>query len=257
MTLAVTGLAYFLDIDGTLVDFADSPGSVTLAPTLPALVEALYESSGGAVALITGRSIADADRLFTRRRLSIAGQHGHERRAASGLVTLHEVSAKALDPARQTLQGIVARHPELIVEDKGLTLALHYRRAPNLSSLAHRTMHAAQSALGDRYCVHRGKCVVELAPAGRDKGRAIRSFMREAPFRGKPPVFIGDDVTDEHGFVMVNLLGGDSIKVGPGPTVARWRLPSVAAVLAWLEHGKPHPRRCDPHDLGGWPGRAR
>ncbi|HEX7282887.1 MAG TPA: trehalose-phosphatase [Vicinamibacterales bacterium] len=245
MTLSNTGLAYFLDIDGTLVDFADSPGAVKLASTLPALVDALYESSGGAVALITGRSIADADRLFAKRRLPIAGQHGHERRSASGKVTWHQASPKALDPARHKLGVLVARHQQLLLEDKGLTLALHYRRAPNLASLAHRMMHAIQDSLGDQYCIHRGKCVVELAPAGRDKGRAIRAFMRESPFRGKPPVFIGDDVTDEHGFAMVNHLGGDSIKVGPGPTVAKWRLSSVSAVLAWLEHGKPHPQRCD------------
>ena len=245
MTAAITGLAYFLDIDGTLVDLADSPSAVRLDPALPALVETLYESSGGAVALITGRSIADADRLFARRRLPMAGQHGHERRSADGVVTRHHISPKALDPARHTLGPIAVRHPELLLEDKGLTLALHYRRAPHLGSLAHRVMHAAQTSLGDRYCVHRGKCVVELAPAGRDKGLAIRAFMRETPFRGKPPVFIGDDVTDEHGFAMVNRLGGDSIKVGPGPTVAGWRLQSVAAVLAWLEHGKPRPRRCE------------
>jgi trehalose 6-phosphate phosphatase len=241
MTLSITGFAYFLDIDGTLVDFADSPAAVKIGSTLPALVDALYESSGGAVALITGRSIADADRLFARRRLPIAGQHGHERRSAGGEVTRHEVSAKALDPARAALTLIVARHRQLLLEDKGLTLALHYRRAPSLASLAHRAMHAVQGSLGDQYCVHRGKYVVELAPAGKDKGRAIRAFMREVPFRGKPPVFIGDDVTDEHGFAMVNQLGGESIKVGPGPTVAKWRLPSVPAVLAWLEHGKPHP----------------
>lgn len=245
MTLPITGLAYFLDIDGTLVDFADSPGSVTLAPALPALVDALYQSSGGAVALITGRSIADADRLFARRRLPIAGQHGHERRSADGVVTRHQVSAKALDPARHTLYAIVGRHPGLLLEDKGLTLALHYRRAPNLASLAHRVMHGVQNSLGDQYCVHPGKCVVELTPAGKNKGLAIRAFMREAPFRGRPPVFIGDDVTDEHGFAVINGLDGGSIKVGPGPTVAKWRLPSVAAVLGWLEHGKPQPRPCN------------
>jgi trehalose 6-phosphate phosphatase len=244
MTLSVTGLAYFLDIDGTLVDLADTPSTVRLDPALPGLVEALYQSSDGAVALITGRSIADADRLFPKRRLAVAGQHGHERRSARGAVTRHRVSPKALDPARHTLNAIVARHPALLFEDKGLTLALHYRRAHNLASLAHRVMHAVQSSLGEQYCVHRGKCVVELAPAGRDKGIAIASFMREAPFRGKPPVFIGDDVTDEHGFAIVNRLGGDSIKVGPGPTVATWRFPSVAAVLRWLEHGTPGPKRC-------------
>ena len=90
--------------------------------------------------------------------------------------------------------------------------------------------------------MHHGKRVVELAPAGRDKGLAIAAFMREAPFLGKPPVFIGDDATDEHGFAMVNQLGGDSIKVGPGPTSAQWRFPSVSAVLGWLEHGVPSPR---------------
>src|SRR5262245_5538008 len=100
MTLSVTGLAYFLDIDGTLVDFADSPGAVRLSPALPALVDALYESSGGAIALITGRSIADADRLFPNRHLPIAGQHGHERRSANGVVARHDVSSKALDSAR-------------------------------------------------------------------------------------------------------------------------------------------------------------
>lgn len=244
MTLPVTGFAYFLDIDGTLVDFADAPSAVKLDRALPGLVEALYQSSGGAIALITGRSIADADRLFPGRRLPVAGQHGHERRSANGRVSRHHVSPAALDAARRTLAAVVDRHPQLLLEDKGLSLAFHYRRAPHLASLVHRAVRSVHASLGDQYCVHRGKRVVELAPAGRDKGLAIRAFMREAPFRGKPPVFIGDDVTDEHGFAMVNRLGGDSIKVGPGPTAARWRFPSVSAVLAWLEHGTPSPTRC-------------
>lgn len=244
MTVRDTGLAYFLDIDGTLVDLADTPAGVKLKPTLLELVDALYRSSGGAVALITGRSILDADRLFPGRQLPIAGQHGHERRTADGTISTHRVSSRALDPARQLLRSFGARHPALLVEDKGLTLALHYRQAPHLAGLSHRVMYRAQALLGDGYRVHYGKRIVELAPAGRDKGLAIRAFTREAPFAGKPPVFIGDDVTDEHGFAMVNRLCGESIKVGPGPTVATWRLDSVAAVLSWLEHGTPHPRRC-------------
>lgn len=243
MTLPVTGFAYFLDIDGTLVDLAETPGTVQLNPALPGLVEALYQSSGGAVALITGRSIADADRLFPRRLLPIAGQHGHERRSAKGIVTQHRVSPRTLDAARHALRAAVGRHPKMLLEDKGLSLALHYRRAPQLAGAAHRAMQKAQTLLGEQYSVHHGKRVVELTPAGRDKGLAIRAFMREPPFRGKPPVFIGDDITDEHGFAMVNRLGGDSIKVGPGPTTAHWRLPSVTAVLAWLEHGTPAPTR--------------
>jgi trehalose 6-phosphate phosphatase len=246
MSLPITGLAYFLDIDGTLVDLAPTPRAVKLEPALPGLVDALTASSDGAVALVTGRSIADADRLFPGRRLPIAGQHGHERRSADGTVTRHRVSPRALDPARHTLRALVARHPKLLLEDKGLSLALHYRGAPHLASVAHRTVHGAQALLGHLYSVHRGKRVVELMPAGRDKGLAIRAFMREAPFRGRRPVFIGDDVTDEHGFAMVNSLGGDAIKVGPGRTAAGWRFPSVAAVLSWLERGTPSPTRCRP-----------
>jgi trehalose 6-phosphate phosphatase len=105
-------------------------------------------------------------------------------------------------------------------------------------------MHKAQALLGDQYSVHRGKRVVELTPAGKDKGLAIQAFMRESPFRRKRPVFIGDDVTDEHGFAMVNRLGGDAIKVGPGATSAGWRFPSVSAVLGWLQDGIPSPTRC-------------
>lgn len=244
MTLSVAGYAYFLDIDGTLVDFADTPGGVKLPAVLPGLVDALYTSSGGALALVTGRSIADADRLFGRGRLPVAGQHGHERRSASGLLTKHRAAPGELDHARVTLTDLVARQPLLLLEDKGLSLALHYRRATHLAGVAERAMRESQQTLGEAYCVHHGKRVVELAPAGRDKGLAIRAFMREPPFQGKPPVFIGDDLTDEFGFVMVNKLGGQSIKVGAGPTAATWRFRSVADVLAWLEHGTPGPARC-------------
>lgn len=243
MTPPVTDCAYFLDIDGTLIDFADAPGRVTLDRAVPELIDALYRASGGALALITGRSIADVDRLFPARRLPAAGQHGLERRSAQGRVSRHFGPLRSLDAARQVLAGLVARHPELLLEDKGLSLALHYRRTPRLASVAHRAIHSLQASLGNRYCVHRGKRVVELAPAGRDKGGAIRAFMREAPFRGRTSVFIGDDITDEYGFAMVNRLKGYAVKVGPGRTEAGWRLANVRAVLGWLERGKPVPRR--------------
>ena len=178
MTLPVTGFAYFLDIDGTLVDLADTPSEVRLHPTLLELVDALYQSSGGAIALITGRSIADADRLFPRRRLPIAGQHGHERRSADGVVTRHRVSPRALEPARLALRSIAERHPQLLFEDKGLSLALHYRRAPHLAALANRAMRSARASLGERYCVHHGKRVVELTPGGLDKGLMSWKFDR-------------------------------------------------------------------------------
>jgi len=253
MRPTVTGFAYFLDIDGTLVDFADAPTAVRIDPALPRLVEALYQSSGGAVALITGRTLGDADRLFPSRQLPIAGQHGHERRLADGRVSRHRVHPEALDAARRVLRGVVERHPQLLLEDKGLSLALHYRRAPRLASYAHRSMRSLRATLGEQYRVQHGKRVVELVPAGRDKGAAIGAFMREKPFRGMRPVFIGDDVTDEYGFAMVNRLGGHAIKVGPGRTAAGWRFANVRAVLRWLERGTPAPKRVRHTDVSSQP----
>jgi len=231
--------AYFLDLDGTLLHLEETPSLVVPSRAVSTLVETLYRSSDGAVALITGRALADVDRLFPDRRLPAAGQHGLERRAANGVVSRHAGPVRPLNQARRMLADIVARHPRLLLEDKGLSLALHYRRAPRLASFATRAMHSIQSALGDQYCLHRGKRVVELVPAGRNKGLAIAAFMREAPFRDRVPVFIGDDVTDEHGFAVVERLHGYGVKVGPGPTMAKWRLSDVRAVRAWLEGRRP------------------
>jgi len=257
MTTGPDDFAYFLDVDGTLIDLADEPHHVKLSRTLPGLLDALYDRAGGAVALISGRSLADLDRLFPSLRLPAAGQHGLELRTATGRVFSHGARSHTLDPARALLTDFAARHRALLVEDKGLSIALHYRRAPRLAGVAHRTIRALQAQLGDRYVVHRGKRVVELAPAGRNKGAAIRALMREAPFRGLTPLFIGDDVTDEFGFAMVNRLGGTTIKVGPGPTVAGFRLPNVDAVLKWLRAGRPVPKRLRPEGEDGadevWP----
>jgi trehalose 6-phosphate phosphatase len=235
--------AYFFDVDGTLVHFAETPARVKLSRTLPLLLERLSRSSGGALALSPGRSIADIDRLFPDRRLPVAGQHGLERRTAGGRVIAHPARARGLEIPRRTLAAMVADHPKLVVEDKGLSIALHYRRAPKLGALACRTMRVLQEPLRKAYVVQRGKRVVELVPAGRNKGAAIEEFMREPPFLGRIPIFIGDDVTDEHGFATVNRLGGYTVKVGKGRTVAEWRLPDVEAVLDWLGNGDPPAHR--------------
>ena len=100
-------------------------------------------------------------------------------------------------------------------------------------------MRSVAAAMGEEYALQSGKRVVELKPSGKDKGDAVREFMLEAPFNGRTPVFVGDDVTDEHGFAVVNSLDGHSIKVGGGPTAAGWRLPNVRAVRAWLERREP------------------
>ncbi len=226
--------AYFFDLDGTLVELVAKPWGVDADEELRSRIAVLARVTDGAVAVITGRPITDVDRLFPDIRLPVAGQHGVERRTFAGDVRRHRFPVEQLDVARQVLQQVVLRHPELLLEDKGLSLALHYRQAPRLASYAHRVMNRLRAGMGTEFCVQRGKRVVELKPAGRDKGMAIREFMDEPPFSGRRPVFIGDDVTDEHGFEVVNAYGGLSIKVGRGPTLARRQLANVRAVRAWL-----------------------
>lgn len=235
--------AYFFDLDGTLVELTSVPSGVHADDELRALIRALAAVTGGAVAVITGRAIADIDRLFPDMRLPVAGQHGVERRSSTGAVQRHVFPVEQLDVARTTLQAVVARHPGLLLEDKALSIALHYRQAPRLASYAHRVMRAVRAQLGDAFCVQRGKRVIELKPAGRDKGLAIREFMDEAPFAGRLPVFVGDDVTDEHGFDVVNTLGGLSIKVGRGASRARSQLDDVRSVRRWLSQPMPAPER--------------
>jgi trehalose 6-phosphate phosphatase len=131
------------------------------------------------------------------------------------------------------LRPLVAQHPDLLVEVKSAGVALHYRRAPHLQALCLQAMHdALRQAPGMELL--QGKCVLEAKPAGPSKGRAIADFMRQPPFAGRVPLFIGDDVTDEAGFTAVQALGGVGIKVGDGPTQAHARLGSPAEVRAWL-----------------------
>ncbi len=227
--------AYFFDLDGTLVDIADSPRGVHIDDELRGLIERLHRSTGGAVAFISGRAIADIDRLFPGVLLPAAGQHGIERRDGEGRILRHPAASAPLDNLRRRIADAVKARPQLLLEDKGLSLALHYRRAPRLGGFVHRLMRALAQQMGPQYCLQSGKRVVEVKPAGGDKGYAIGEFMRDPVFFRRTPVFVGDDMTDEYGFAMVNRLGGHSVKVGPGKTVARWRLPDVRAVRRWLE----------------------
>ncbi len=229
--------AYFFDIDGTLVEIAEHPSEVELDRELRGLITLLHETTGGAVALISGRSIDEIDRLFPECRLPAAGQHGIERRNASGQVVRHEFSLDALTHVRERLRAAIGKHPGLVLEDKGLSLALHYRQAPRLAGYSHRLLRSLLEEVGSEFAVQTGKRVVELKPAGKDKGVAVLEFMGEKPFEGRTPIFVGDDRTDEYGFAVVNEMGGHSMKVGAGPTTATWRLRGVTAVRNWLESG--------------------
>lgn len=225
--------AYFLDVDGTLIDIAATPAAAAVDAALLALLDRLHRASGGAVALISGRALADLERRLGSG-LPLAGQHGLERRDAAGRLWIHPSAPAATQALRAALAPTLARYAGLLLEDKGLTLALHYRQAPQLAATLQTLMKRLVAEVGDGLVLQKGKCVLEVKPAGVDKGTAIEDYLREPPFLGRTPVFIGDDLNDEHGFAVINRLQGLSIKVGVGKTCAQHRLPDVRAVRAWL-----------------------
>ena len=226
--------AYFLDVDGTLIEIAETPDGVLVDAQLVELIEQLSRACGGALALVSGRSIANLEGMIGCRQLPMAGLHGLERRDAAGGWRTPATALDAKEAIKTALLPVLKRHPGLLLEDKGLTLALHYRSAPALAAYAHRLMARLVRLGGDRLELQRGKRVVEIKPAGIDKGSAIDAYLAEPPFWARRPVFIGDDLNDEHGFAAVNRMDGISIKVGKGASCARFRLPDVPAVRRWL-----------------------
>jgi trehalose 6-phosphate phosphatase len=235
-SLNLNSLALFLDIDGTLLEIAETPRSVSVDPDLKDLLSALHSRTDGALALVSGRRIAEMDALFRPLALSVAGLHGFERRSACGTHEHRRVpSTAALEGARRAMLELANQHSGLLVEDKRFALALHYRLAPDLQDLVASTMTRIAEDARPEFELQMGKMVAELRPAGANKGAAVAQFMREAPFSGRRPVYVGDDLTDESAFEWVNEAGGLSIAVNvPGATAAREKLESVAAVRTWL-----------------------
>ncbi len=226
--------ALFLDVDGTILHLRDTPDSVSASGALLDLLEAISSRLDGAVALVSGRRIDNLDALFAPHRLPTAGLHGLERRDASGAV--HRIPApEALDALRPPLLKLAGSSTKVILEDKGHALAVHYRLAPDMAEeIKDRVEELARPYAADLHVMH-GKMVCEIKPWQADKGSAIRDFMAEVPFKGRVPVFVGDDTTDEDGFAYVNELGGHSVRVGVGEsTAARHTLAGVDEVISWL-----------------------
>lgn len=227
------GWAFFLDVDGTLIDIAPTPDSVVVPPDLPGLLETLSAESGGAVALVSGRAIATLDRLFAPLRLAAAGVHGAEMRFPDG--RSETFAADSMDALRPQLAELAGRHPGLLVEDKGVAMAVHFRAVPELGP-------AVERALGEMLAGHRdvhlqpGKMVFEVRPAGVDKGRAVSTFMRAPPFAGRRPFAVGDDLTDESMLAFAVAAGGSAARVGKsnGDAFAGAAFADPAAVLRWL-----------------------
>jgi trehalose 6-phosphate phosphatase len=220
--------AFFLDVDGTLLEIKPRPEDVVADEVLTRLLKGLQEKAGGALALVSGRRIDDVDRIFSPLKFACAGLHGAEMRFPDGsFVRLEADGSEALARARSQCKDFIAENPGARLEDKGAALALHFRERPDLEG---KVLAFAQSLAGGGFAVQEGKMVAELKDARASKGNAIKLFLSQPPFAGRRPVFIGDDVTDESGFQLVNVLGGVSVRVGSAgaATTARYFFRDVA-----------------------------
>lgn len=223
--------ALFLDIDGTLLDLAERPDGIVVPASLPSGLDALSGKLGGALALVTGRGLAHVDTLFSPFRFPVAGLHGAERRDPDGAVKRAETTPE-FERLKRELAARTASWSGVVIEDKGAAVAAHYRLAPAYREELEPVMARCLAEAGPGWMLQRGKMVIEIRPANADKGHAVEAFLSREPFRGRQPVAIGDDVTDEAMFRVVNALGGYSVRVGqPSPeTAARGLLPSAASV---------------------------
>lgn len=231
--------ALFLDVDGTLLEFASEPDSVRLPSQALPVIEALSDRLHGALALVSGRPLHELDRLFAPLQLPAAGLHGHQFRGTP-VEAGNDVPEALLQLKREAL-ALAQRHRGVMVEDKGTHLALHWRAAPDAAEHVRALAHAGIEGIAG-YRLQPGDHVVELVPADVDKGRAVRTLLQQTPFRGRTPVFVGDDLTDEYGFAAVNASGGWSVLVGQrSDSQATYGLADTVAVHAWLRANADNP----------------
>ncbi|HLN47999.1 MAG TPA: trehalose-phosphatase [Steroidobacteraceae bacterium] len=223
----------FLDVDGTLIELTDSPLETFADQELKTLLGTVVDRLGGAVALVSGRSIEYLDALFDPLRLPAAGLHGVERRKASGGMQGSSFVDTRLDRARAAVQALVSAHQGTSVEDKGRTIAVHFRMAPHHEASIRESLAAIAAPLDTYYHVQEGNMVLEIMPRGFNKGAAVKAFMRERPFSGRRPIFVGDDLTDQGAFRVAEDQGGHSIAVGDR-VQGQYRIDDSAAVRSWL-----------------------
>ena len=231
--LPTTPWCLFLDVDGTLLELADHPAAVFVDAGLRDLLTQLRGRAEDAVALVSGRTITDLDRLFDGMGLPLAGLHGCERRDARGELHVAPVALEQLAEVRAGLQRLTARHEGLLLEDKGAGLALHFLKARELEHELRAEVALLAAPLVPKFALLDGHAVIEVKPAAHTKDSAVSEFMEEEPFRGRLPIFIGDDQTDYGGFAAVRRFDGLPIAVGPR-VEAEWWLPGPAAVRQWL-----------------------
>lgn len=225
--------AVFLDLDGTLADIADHPDRVTIEPKIVAALARLSTRLHGALAIISGRPLDTIDDLLGPHKFAAAGEHGAMRRNGNGHHRANTVSPQQLNALESEVRDELGKYEGILIERKSSSIAIHYRGCPDLKdaceAIATRLLHKNE---GLRRMP--GKMVIELLASDFDKGRAIKEFLAEPPFLTRIPIFAGDDVTDEAGFAVTNDHGGLSIKVGSGPSIAKYRINSPTELGTWL-----------------------
>lgn len=228
-------IVLFLDIDGTLLDFAPTPHNVYVSDDLLNCIINVRTRMTNALAFVSGRMLDDVDRLFSPLKLPGAFSHGGEFRFPNCQVIRQVSPPSGISVAFDLAEVWRKFHPEIMVEFKSDALALHYRTAPALEEDVKEFAQDLHQVLGDDYHLLEGSAVVEIKPRHRNKGYGIAQLMKSPQWQQRVPVFIGDDITDEDGFKVVNEAGGLSIKVGEGDTVATSSLPNPHAVreLLW------------------------
>lgn len=227
--------AVFLDFDGTLVSIAPTPDAIDVPAAVGQVLADTAERLDGAVAIVTGRTIADIGSHIQTSHLAVSGSHGVEQRLPDGRLLEPEDDVRAAAAAIQAelRSRLLDDHPELLIEAKAWSAALHYRATPALEEICVATMDAVVSAF-PAWEVIRGDMLIEARLAGISKASAVARLMGQAPFAGRVPVFVGDDVTDEDGIAEAQRRGGYGIKVGEAESIAEFRLEGPEAVLGYL-----------------------
>lgn len=226
--------AILLDIDGTILDIAPTPRDVRMPPELRQTLARLQERSGGALALVSGRPLADIDVIFAPLVLAAIGGHGAELRPVPGIEPQRR--AGSLSPElKRALAALTDLGPGILSEDKGYSFALHYRLATDFGPALRAAVADICSALpAGSVEVLPGKAVVEVKPARINKAAAVRELMTYPPFKNRRPIFIGDDVTDEPVFTIIPEFGGLGFSVGRVVAGVNGHFDGPEDVRAWL-----------------------
>lgn len=227
--------ALLFDVDGTLIDLAATPDTIDVPQDLLARLEKLLACTSGALALVSGRTIANLDEIMKPLKLPVVGGHGAEMRLLSG----GEVQSAIVTPMdrhlKQRFIAISALAPGILVEDKGYSVALHYRLAPQVEQQIYDAVAAIRADLPEAPIeVLAGKFVVEIKHEGFSKATAVKELMKLPPFAGRYPIFLGDDVTDESVFGIMPDLKGISYSVGRMAQGVAGHFDSPHDVRVWL-----------------------